>query len=79
MKAIGMVRRIEARVIITQKSINVAQTLGFSLLFCSKIFRENRLFQPIYSKSGVNFTPLLNIIILRFLKLLVQRNYLQAN
>jgi len=33
----------------------------------------------IHNKSEAKFTSLLNIIILRFLKLLVQRNYLQAN
>ena len=36
MKATGIVRRVEARVIITQKSLKAAQTLVFSLLFVQK-------------------------------------------
>ena len=54
MKATGIVRRIEARVIITPRAIKRINT-GFFTDFQRKIFDENSIFSAIHRKSVVKF------------------------
>ena len=65
MKATGIVRRIEACVIITQKLINAAETLEFLLVCPTRRIGVKNGFSAIFihNKSEVKFTSLLWLVI----------------
>ena len=54
MKATGIVRRIEARVIITQKCDNTLSILGFRAIFKEKFLRKISIFDLYKAKARGN-------------------------